>query len=96
MDNKDGGVPMQCTNCHKTATYSPLRLGRKCGQCKNGTWIPYKKEGEAMKDQHGKETTREIAPNKRNPADKYKVTVVPEKEHFDVKQDGKRPTVTKK
>ena len=91
----ENGVPMQCTNCHKTAEYSPLRLGRKCGQCKVGTWIPYKK-GEAMKDQTGKEITREIAPNKRNPGDKYKVTVLPEKEHYDVKQDNKRPVVTKK
>ena len=94
MDKKEGTVPMQCTNCHKKADYSPLRLGRKCGECKTGTWIPYK--GEAMKDQSGKETNREIAPNKRNPADKLKVTVLPEVEHYDIKQDGKRPVVTKK
>jgi len=47
MDTKDKGtVPMQCTNCRKTADYSPLRLGRTCGQCKQGRWIPKVKETE--------------------------------------------------
>ncbi len=33
-------MDMQCTSCHKTSDFSPLRLGKTCGQCKNGTWIP--------------------------------------------------------
>jgi len=37
-------MEMQCTHCRKTADYSPLRLGRVCGQCKQGKWIPKKKE----------------------------------------------------
>jgi len=49
-----------------------------------------------MKDQTGKEITREFAPNKRNPNDKYKVTVVKKDPDYDVIQDDKRPVVTKK
>uniref|UniRef100_A0A6M3L3D7 Uncharacterized protein n=1 Tax=viral metagenome TaxID=1070528 RepID=A0A6M3L3D7_9ZZZZ len=49
-----------------------------------------------MKDQTGKELTREFAPNKRNPNDKYKVTVVKKDSDYDVTQDDKRPIVTKK
>jgi predicted hydrolase (HD superfamily) len=50
-----------------------------------------------MKDQTGKEIDREFAPNKRNPEDKYKVTVVKKDPDYDVTQDEtKRPIVTKK
>ncbi|MFA7101173.1 MAG: hypothetical protein WC196_05515 [Bacilli bacterium] len=50
-----------------------------------------------MKDQTGKEIAREFAPNKRNPNDKYKVTVVKKEPDYDVTQDDtKRPIVTKK
>ncbi len=43
-------MDMQCTSCHKTADFSPLRLGKKCGQCKNGTWIP----GRAQENERSK------------------------------------------
>ena len=51
-----------------------------------------------MKDQNGREITREFAPNKRNPDDKHKIRVVPSKTDYDVTQDPetKRPIVTKK
>ena len=51
-----------------------------------------------MKDQTGKELTREFAPNKRNPDDKHKIRVVPSKTDYDVIQDTEtgRPIVTKK
>lgn len=42
MEAKDT-VPMQCTYCHRNAEYSPLRLGRVCGRCKQGRWIPRNK-----------------------------------------------------
>lgn len=88
-------MDMQCTHCRKTADYSPLRLGKTCGECHIGKWIP-KKETE-MKDQTGKELDREFAPNKRNPEDKYKVTIVKKDSDYDVTQDeSKRPIVTKK
>ncbi len=96
MADKEGTVSMQCTHCRRTADYSPLRLGRVCGNCKTGRWIP-KQKGEAMKDQTGKDIEREFAPNKRNPEDKYKVTVVKKDPDYDVTQDEtKRPIVTKK
>lgn len=87
---------MQCTHCNKTADYSPLRLGKNCGQCKQGKWIPRKVIG--MKDQTGKEITREFAPNKRDPNDKYKVRVVEKDPDYEVTKDPetKRPIVTKK
>ena len=50
-----------------------------------------------MKDQTGKEITREFAPNKRNPDDKYKIKVVEKEPDYDVTQDEtKRPVVTKR
>ncbi len=51
-----------------------------------------------MKDQNGRELKREFAPNKKNPNDKYKVTVVKKEADYDVTQDPvtKRPIVTKK
>jgi len=51
-----------------------------------------------MKDQTGKEITREFAPNKKNPNDKYKVRVVEKEPDYDVTQDPdtKRPIVTKR
>ena len=51
-----------------------------------------------MKDQTGKELTREFAPNKRNPDDKHKITVVEKEPDYDVTQDEttKRPVVTKR
>lgn len=49
-----------------------------------------------MKDQTGKEVKREFAPNKRDPADKYKVTIVEKEPDYNVTQEGKRPIVTKK
>lgn len=51
-----------------------------------------------MKDQTGKELSREFAPNKRNPNDKYKVTIVKKDPDYDVTQDEKtkRPIVTKR
>jgi hypothetical protein len=50
-----------------------------------------------MKDQTGKEIQREFAPNKRNPNDKYKVTIVKKESDYNVVQDeNKRPLVTKK
>lgn len=89
-------MEMQCNYCHKVEDHSPLRLGRSCGQCKQGRWLPKKVIG--MKDQTGKEMTREFAPNKRNPDDKYKVTVVEKKPEYDVTQEPgtNRPIVTKK
>jgi len=89
-------MDMQCTNCHAVADYSPLRLGKTCGQCKQGRWIP--KKVEEMKDQTGKEITREFAPNKKNPNDKYKIRVVEKEPDYDVIQDPdtKRPIVTKR
>ena len=51
-----------------------------------------------MKDQTGKEITREFAPNKKNPNDKYKIRVVEKEPDYDVIQDPdtKRPIVTKR
>jgi len=51
-----------------------------------------------MKDSNGKETSREVAPVQRDPADKYKVTVLPKEERYNINQDPKsdRPIVTKK
>jgi len=51
-----------------------------------------------MKDQTGKEITREFAPNKKNPDDKYKVRIVEKEPDYDVTQDPetKRPIVTKR
>lgn len=51
-----------------------------------------------MKDQTGKELTREFAPNKKNPNDKYKVTVIKKESDYDVTKDPitKRPIVTKR
>lgn len=87
-------MDMQCTSCHKTADFSPLRLGKMCGQCKMGTWIPGRAQG--MKDQNGKEITREFAPNHRDPADKSKVTVVPSEPTIEITTEGVRPVVVKK
>uniref|UniRef100_A0A6M3KZV6 Uncharacterized protein n=1 Tax=viral metagenome TaxID=1070528 RepID=A0A6M3KZV6_9ZZZZ len=42
MDTKAGTVPMQCTHCRRTAEFSPLRLGKICGNCHTGKWIPKK------------------------------------------------------
>jgi hypothetical protein len=97
VENNDCTVPMQCTHCHKVAKYSPLRLGRVCGICKEGRWIP-KQESRAMKDQTGKDIEREFAPNKRDPGDKYKVRVVEKEPTYDVTQDEetKRPIVKKR
>jgi hypothetical protein len=92
----EGTVPMQCTHCHRTAEFSPLRLGKVCGQCKTGKWIPKKKEV-AMKDQNGREINREFAPNKRNPDDKYKVRVVEKESEYDITTDDTgRPVVKPK
>lgn len=46
----------------------------------------------------GKDVNREFAPNKRNPDDKYKVTVKPSEPKYDVGTDpnSNRPVVTKK
>ncbi len=49
-----------------------------------------------MKDQNGKEITREFAPNHRDPADKNKVTVVPSEPTIEVTKEGERPVVVKK
>ncbi len=49
-----------------------------------------------MKDQNGKELTREFAPNKRDPGDRYKVTVVPSEPAIEVTKEGERPVVVKK
>jgi len=50
-----------------------------------------------MKDQTGKDIDREFAPNKRDPADKYKVRVVKKNLDYEVVQDEtKRPLVKKK
>ncbi len=49
-----------------------------------------------MKDQNGKELTREFAPNKHDPSDKYKVTVVPSEPAIEVTKEGERPVVVKK
>lgn len=50
-----------------------------------------------MKDQNGREITREFAPNKRDPNSKYKIKVVDKKPDYVVTQDPKtkRPIVTK-
>ncbi len=87
-------VPMQCTHCHLVMSYSPLRLGRKCGSCKMGTWIPY--NGVDMKDKTGKEINREFAPVKRDPNDKYKIRIVEGEPEYEVTKDGNRPVVKKK
>jgi hypothetical protein len=47
-----------------------------------------------MKDQNGKELNRPF-PKQRNPADKYRVTVVPTEHEYEVTQDGTRPVVKK-
>jgi len=50
-----------------------------------------------MKDQTGKEIQREIAPNKRDPNDKYKVTVIEKESDYEVtKDDDHRIHVTKR
>ena len=49
-----------------------------------------------MKDQNGKDLTREFAPNKREPGDKYKVTVVPSEPAIEITTEGERPVVVKK
>lgn len=49
-----------------------------------------------MKDQTGKELNREFAPNKRNPDDVYKVTVVKKDPDYTVTKDNNRPIVTKR
>jgi len=88
-------MEMQCTYCHKTADYSPLRLGKQCGQCHQGRWIP--KKVEAMKDQTGKEMTREFAPNKRpKKEDRYKVRVIPKEPDYNVTEEEGRIKVTKR
>lgn len=89
-------ITMQCNYCRKISEYSPLRLGRICGQCRQGKWLPHKEI--KMKDQTGKEMTREFAPNKRNPNDKYKIKVVEKKSDYEVTQEPgtNRPIVTKK
>lgn len=50
-----------------------------------------------MKNQNGRELGRDWAPNKRNPNDKYKVTIVRRKPDYNVTQDEvtNRPIVTK-
>jgi len=48
-----------------------------------------------VKDQTGKEN-REFAPRKRNPDDKYKVTVIKKEPDYEVVKDGTRPIVRKK
>jgi len=35
-------VEMKCSYCSIRVRYSPLRLGRKCGHCKKGKYIPVK------------------------------------------------------
>jgi hypothetical protein len=37
-------MKMQCSRCNAKAEYSPLRLGRLCGRCKWGRWIPRLRE----------------------------------------------------
>jgi hypothetical protein len=49
-----------------------------------------------VKDQNGKELDREFAPNKRDPNDKYKVTVVPSTERYKIEQKDGIIKVTKK
>lgn len=50
-----------------------------------------------MKDQHGKELTREFAPNKRpKPEDLYKVRVVKKEPEIDITTENGRIKVTKK
>jgi len=33
---------MMCDNCGRREDFSPLRLGKRCGLCKSGKWIPVK------------------------------------------------------
>ena len=48
-----------------------------------------------MKDNNGKEMGRKWAPNQRDPADLYKVEVLPEKPTVEVTKEGDRVIVKK-
>lgn len=73
MANKDaskrtdeGGVEMTCNFCGQSRTYSPLRLGRQCGECHRGKWIPQVAHrqvaaAKAQKDQYPQSDSPAIA-----------------------------------
>lgn len=82
-------MKMQCSKCGKTADYSPLRLGRLCGKCKQGRWIP-------MKDKFGKEMKRPFAKDKRpKKEDRYKVINLPDNPDYKIDFVDDRISVTK-